>query len=113
MQTCTIPLMAPHKSGMFCYFFPFSSIQTWVYFFSNTLFSCIDLFLHHCQPSYHWGEGSVLVTVHSRKAKPADNTCQQQEEELNCLLDKCSLNLNKAKRNKHNVSENQSVVVWI
>jgi len=82
-----------------------------VYFFSNTLFSYIDLFLHCCQLSYHWGEGSVPVTVHSRKGKPADNTCHQQEVELSCLLDKAFLNLNKAKRNQHN--ENQSVVAWV
>lgn len=110
MQTFALPLMGPHKSGMFCYFFPFSSIQIWLYFFSNT---CIDLFLHCCQSSYHWGECSVPVAVHSRKAKPTDNTCHQQEVELSCLLDKCFLNLNKAKRNKHNVSENQSVVACI
>lgn len=98
MQTCTIPLTAPHKSGMFRCFFPFSSIQAWVYFFSNILFSCTDLFLHCCQSRQWWGEGEGSVTVHSRKSKPAENTCHQQEVEFSCLLDKCFLDLNKAKK---------------
>lgn len=86
MQNHMIPIMAPHKSGMFCCLLPFLNIQSWVYFFSNVLFKCTNLFLHCCLSSYHWCKGSVMVTVHSRKAKPADNTCHQQEEELSCLL---------------------------
>lgn len=113
MQTCTTALMAPHKSEMFCCFFPFSSIQTWVYLFSSILFSCTDLFLHCCQSRQWWGEGAVSLTEHSRKSKPAENTRHQQEVELSCLLDKCFLDLNKARKNKHSVSEKQSVVVWI